>query len=323
MGDSPVTASRAAFLAFIVGLFGPSIAGLSAAPQCSDTLNGACVLRGATMTQQQCARTAESLWVVKDGRGDCIRYYSYGLKHENPIVLVVFHGDLMSQSGSQRSLPAYSDNKPEILRSDMRAVSNRFGVPAIFVARPGVYGSSGNHGERRRQREVDLMNLALDGLRKRHGIENFAMAGQSGGGHIVGAMLAHRSDITCAAMSSGVVAVRARATAHGWSADATGYRDYYDPIDHVDDIDKNPDLKIFVVGDERDANVPFRTQKMYFDKLIKRGLNARLVRAKGSGAEHHGLARCGIGIAAICAQHGNARELTSIVRESKSYCELS
>jgi hypothetical protein len=323
MGASPGAASRAALTTFLVGLFGQSLTALAAPPKCSNTLIGDCVLRGATMTKQQCAQSPESLWVVKGGRGDCIRYYSSGLKDENPIVLIVFHGDLIAQNGSRRTLPAYGDNKPEILRADMRAVSNRFGIPAIFVARPGVYGSSGDHGERRRQREVDLMNLALDELRKRHSIENFAMAGQSGGGHIVGAMLAHRSDIKCAAMSSGVVAVRARATAHGWAADATGYRDYYDPIDHVDNIDKNPDLKIFVVGDERDSNVPFRTQKMYFDKLIKRGLNARLVKAKGRGPEHHGLADCGIGIAGICAKNSNASELTSIVRASKRYCEVS
>jgi pimeloyl-ACP methyl ester carboxylesterase len=323
MGVSPVAASRAGLIAFFVGLFSQSPTGLTAVSKCSNTLNGECLLRGATMTQQQCAQTSDGIWVVKDRRGDCIRYYSHGLKDENPVVLVVFHGDLMAQNGSRRTLHGYSDNKPEILRSDMRAISNRFGVPAIFVARPGVYGSSGDHSERRRKREVDLMNLALDELRKRHNIEKFAMAGQSGGGHIVGAMLANRSDIKCAAMSSGVVAVRARVAAKGWTADATGFRDFYDPIDYVDNISKDPDLKIFVVGDERDSNVPFTTQKMYFDKLIKRGLKARLVKANGSGPEHHGLAHCGIGIAGLCARNGDAAELTHIVRASKPYCQLS
>jgi pimeloyl-ACP methyl ester carboxylesterase len=275
------------------------------------------------MTQQQCAQTSDGIWVVKDSRGDCIRYYSHGLKAENPIVLVVFHGDLMVQNGSRRNLVGYSDNKPEILRSDMRAISTRFGVPAIFVARPGVYGSSGDHSQRRRPREVDLMNLALDEIRKRHNIEKFAMAGQSGGGHIVGAMLANRDDIKCAAMSSGVVAVRARVAAKGWTADATGFRDYYDPIEHVDNITKNPDLTIFVVGDERDSVVPFSTQKLYFDKLKKQGLNARLVKAKGGGPEHHGLARCGIGIAAVCAQNPDSSESTKIIRASKPYCQFS
>jgi hypothetical protein len=166
------------------------------------------------------------------------------------------------------------------------------------------------------------MNLALSELKKRHKIESFALAGQSGGGHLVGAMLANRSDIKCAASASGVVAVRARVAAHGWTADATGYRDYYDPIDHVDAIPKRPDLKIFVVGDEKDSNVPFSTQKMYYDKLIKRGLNARLVSAKGRGPQHHGLAHCGIAIAALCAQNRDATEIINTLRSSKTSCEL-
>jgi hypothetical protein len=309
-------------MALSVGLLSQSFPSLAAESKCSNTLNGACVLRGATMTQQQCAQVPEGLWVVRDGKGDCIRYYSYGLKDENPIVLVFFHGDLMSGNGRSASLAGYTDNSPEVLRSQTRQIAQRFGVPAIFVARPGVYGSSGSHAERRRQREVDLMNLSLGELRKRHKIGNFALAGQSGGGHIVGAMLANRSDIKCAAMSSGVVAVRARANAHGWTADATGYRDFYDPIDHVDKIHKSPDQKIFVVGDEKDSNVPFSTQKMYYEKLMKRGLNAHLVRAKGSGPQHHGLTRCGIAIAGLCAQNGVAADAINIVRASKPYCEI-
>jgi pimeloyl-ACP methyl ester carboxylesterase len=308
MRGSPVAASHAWLTGFLLGLMGQSLTTVAAQPG------------SAAMRQQQCAQASESVWVVKDGRGDCIRYYSSGLKEENAIALVFFHGDIMP--ARRGGLPGASDREQEGLRSRMSEVSHRFGVPAIFVARPGVYGSSGNHGERRRPREVDLMNLALDELRKRHGIEKFALAGQSSGGHLVGAMLANRSDIKCAAMASGVVAVRARATAHGWSADATGYRDFYDPIDHVDEIAESPDLTIFVIGDEKDSNVPFRTQKMYFDKLIKRGLNAHLVRAKGSGRQHHGLAHCGIRIAGLCAQNRDATDTINVVRASKSYCAL-
>jgi pimeloyl-ACP methyl ester carboxylesterase len=278
--------------------------------------------RSAAIGQQRCAQASDSVWVVKDGRGDCIRYYSSGLKEQNPIALVFFHGDLMPRRGGRGGGGGWSNSRPEFLRSQMRAVSNRLDIPVVFVARPGVFGSSGDHAERRRPREVALMDLALDELRKRHGIEKFALAGQSSGGHLVAAMLSNRSDIKCAAMASGVVAVRARAQAHGWSADATGYRDFYDPIDHVNEIAESPDLTIFVVGDEKDSNVPFRTQKMYFDKLIKRGLDAHLVRAKGRGPERHGLSHCGIHIAGLCSQNRDATKTINMVRASKSSCAL-
>jgi hypothetical protein len=310
MRSSPVAASRAWLMPFLLGFLGQGLTSLAAQP------------RGAGMSQQQCAGASESVWIVKDGRGDCIRYYSSGLKEENPIVLVFFHGDLMPKRGGRGGLGGWSDSQPGVLRSHMRQVSHRLDIPVIFVARPGVFGSSGDHAERRRPREVALMNLALDELKKRHNIERFALAGQSSGGHLVGAMLSNRSDIKCAAMASGVVAVRARAVAHGWSADATGYRDFYDPIDHVDEIAERPDLTIFVIGDEKDSNVPFRTQRMYFDKLIKHGLNAHLVRAKGRGRQHHGLAHCGLRIAGLCAQNGDAANAINMLRASKSDCAL-
>jgi pimeloyl-ACP methyl ester carboxylesterase len=297
-------------MAFLVGLSGQSLSSLAAPP------------KNAAMMQQRCARASDSVWVVKKGRGDCIRYFSSGLNEENPIALVFFHGDLMPQRGGRGGHSGWSDSQPEVLRSEMRAVSQRSDIPVIFVARPGVFGSTGDHAERRRPREVELMNLALDEIKKRHNIERFALAGQSSGGHLVGALLSNRNDVKCAAMASGVVAVRARAHAHGWSADATGYRDFYDPIDHVDEIAESPDLTIFVIGDEKDSNVPFRTQKMYFDKLLKRGLDAHLVRAKGNGPEHHGLAHCGIRIAGLCAQNRNASETINMVRASKSSCAL-
>jgi pimeloyl-ACP methyl ester carboxylesterase len=234
----------------------------------------------------------------------------------------MLQGDLMAQAGGSGAIYPHNDNKPDVLRARMQKVSQRFGVPAIFVARPGVYGSSGNHNERRHKREVDLMSRALDELRQRHNIENFALAGHSGGGHLVGAMLANRRDIKCAAMTSAAVAVRARAAAQGRAASATAYRDFYDPIDHVDRIAKSPDLTIFVVGDEKDSIVPFNTQKMYFDKLIKRGLDAHLLRGRGSDPQHHDLEGCGIGIAGLCAQNRNATETLDMVKGSSSYCAL-
>jgi hypothetical protein len=281
------------------------------------------------MTQRQCAASEEAIWIVQDGRGDCIRYFSFGLKDENPTVLIFFPGDvalpgeLTAQNGGSQAIYPDGDNKPELLRARMRRISQRFGLPAIFVARPGVYGSSGNHDrERRGRREVHLMSGALDELKKRHNIGNFALAGHSGGGHIVGAMLAERTDINCAAMASGILAARAHAVARGWRANDPAIRDVYDPIDHVDEISKNSDVKIFMIGDEKDSVVPFRTQKMYFDKLIKRGLNARLVRGQASDPQHHGLEGCGIRIAALCAQNRDPLENSPIFNGSSSYCNF-
>src|SRR5262245_33571731 len=59
-----------------------------------NTLDPKYVKTGATVSEQECAAIGEAVWVMIDGRGDCIRYYGSGLKKgENPTVFVWFHGD--------------------------------------------------------------------------------------------------------------------------------------------------------------------------------------------------------------------------------------
>jgi hypothetical protein len=119
---------------------------------------------------------------------------------------------------------------------------------------------------------------------------------------VVGALLARRQDVECAVLTSAVVAVRARADARRWPADVTGARTFFDPIEHVQEIKAEPALRIFVVGDPRDTNVPFATQALYQEALNSRGLDAYLLKATGRGQEHHDIDRWARRIAIWCAQ---------------------
>ena len=76
----------------------------------------------------------------------------------------------------------------------------------------------------------------------------------------------------------------------------TGYADYYDPIEHVNEIAPNDKRPIFIVGDPRDENVPFSTQEAYYEELKKCGHQAWLIRANGQGKQHHGLSPVGFRI---------------------------
>jgi poly(3-hydroxybutyrate) depolymerase len=130
-----------------------------------------------------------------------------------------------------------------------------------------VYGSSGDHNQRRRLRELLVINTAVDAIKSKHGVKAFVLSGQSGGGHIVGSLLSLRQDIICAVITSGAVAVQQRSLIRGWAGvDATGYSDYFDPIDHVAKISRDPGRRIFIIGDPRDTNVPFETQVAFFNK---------------------------------------------------------
>ena len=292
-----------------------------------DTLDPKYVKTGAMVSERDCSTIEETVWVVVDGHGDCIRYYGSGLKKgENPTVFLWFHGDRVQRQHAKgdffkttaQQVIAYADNRPQVLRAMMAAWVSEFAKPAIFIGRPGVYGSSGNHTHKRQPREVALMDKALDALKSRYSIDSFIVAGQSGGGHVTASLLAQRTDIACAVLTSAPAAVRARNEIKKWPGDATGMTTFYDPIEHVHEIKGHARLRIFVVGDPRDKAVPFRTQQLYFEALKASKLDAYLVPAKGSGQQFHGLGPLGMRMAGWCASGAASKEiLDKVAGESR------
>lgn len=275
-----------------------------------DTFAPAGVLSGSVMTKERCNHEDTSVWVVVDGQGECIRYFHAGLKLQDPIVHVWFDGDRLRHnwsggrpgSGIISSELSYGHPSPEDLQKRANRTYGQFGIPYVRFSRPGVYGSSGDHNQRRRLREVLIVNAALDALKRKYDIKSFALSGQSGGGHIVASMLSMRRDILCGVSTSGNVAVRQRSLIKGWAGiDATGYSDYFDPIEHVDRIPHDPGRRIFIVADPRDTNVPFETQVAFVKKLKEKGHQAWLIETQGSGSEHHDTSRTGFLVTKLCA----------------------
>lgn len=111
-----------------------------------------------------------------------------------------------------------------------------------------------------------------------------------------------RDGIVCAVPTSGVLSVRLRSDHHDWPTDITGYRDYFDPVDHVDLIIKDPRRRIFVVGDPRDLNTPFHTQRAYADAVKAAGHEIRLIKAQASGKSFHSLALTGFKVTQWCLE---------------------
>ena len=152
------------------------------------------------------------------------------------------------------------------------------------------------------------MTAALDAIQSRYRIGRYYLAGQSGGGTITAAMLNMRSDIDCAVISSGVVAVWRRAqllspeSSSGPLKDTTGYTDSYDPVDHVSEIRRSPPPRIFVLADRDDTTVPFESQNYYVQQLVRVGLQPSLVMLAAAGAASHALAHKARPALAWCAQ---------------------
>lgn len=271
-----------------------------------ESFSNAVVAAGKTITRRQCAdlearKTAN--WVEVDGHGECLRYYAAGLKPgSNPIVAAWMHGDIMGsqprQIGHQEGLGVAGMIEQE------RMLSERFGVPFIFLARPGAYGSSGKFWTMRHTpREAALMNAHLDLLKTRYGIGQWSLGGHSAGGTLTAEFLARRTDLQCAVISSGAPAYEAYLKAHDAKARLAKPETWFDPYRSLDRIPRDPARRIFVIGDPRETNVLFRTQRLYFDGLAARGHKAWLVPIeRARPPRFHGLVDFGETATGLCAQ---------------------
>jgi hypothetical protein len=265
------------------------------------------LLSETTSTEAQCRTFNLAVWVTVDGKGDCIRFYAANLRPEgNAKALVFFHGDVLA---GRRILSGYERESPASVQKNVADWSAQAGgLPFLFLGRPGAYGSSGDHSQRRRPREARLMTAALDAIKSRYRIGQYYLAGQSGGGTITAAMLNMRSDVDCAVISSGNVAVwrRIQLLNQGSSSrspkDTTGYTDSYDPVDHVSQIRRSPPPRIFVLADRNDTTVPFESQNHYVQQLVRVGLQPSLVMLAGAGAANHSLSYKARPALAWCAQ---------------------
>jgi dienelactone hydrolase len=118
--------------------------------------------------------------------------------------------------------------------------------------------------------------------------------GQSGGGHLVAALMARRTDIDCAVIASGNTAVAQRNRENGWLADITGHSDFLDPIDHVQDVARHPPTKVIVLTDPQDARVSATVQTAYVEALRAAGVAVDHRFLPGTGKIRHDLQLPGI-----------------------------
>lgn len=254
--------------------------------------------KGVVQDGRACGGHGRVRVAVEDG-GECLRYYAAGLDLHGPAV-VYLHGDdpvrVEAGTGAEAEMA-------RALQAAARRWATALGRPYILLARPGVFGSTGDHAMRRSPREVALVDAALDRIKARHGLKRLVLAGMSGGGHLVAALLPRRADISCAVVTSGVVAVQMRARLRGWPA--TGRADAVDPMDEVGLLarriapGKGP--RVFIVGDPADRNTPFAAQRAYYRALRRHGIEAYIAVADGRGPDDHELTRTAHAVADWCA----------------------
>jgi len=264
--------------------------------------SAAALRSGVKATKAACERVDNAVWASTRGYGEeCLRYWAAGFGGK-PVTraLVFFHGDLLSETGVS---PLYLNASMAKLQRMAEDTARQLDAPYVFFGRPGTYGSSGEHRQRRRLAESMLISAGLDQLKARLQVREWVIAGLSGGGHVTAALLTQRADIVCAVPTSAPSSPRMRWLVRGMTRDDTGYADSYEPTEHLQGVRMHPQLRVFVLGDPNDSNVFWPSQTILADKLKENGVAVEILRGEGTGPRAHALANSARRVAGWC-HHG-------------------
>ncbi|MGK9172011.1 alpha/beta hydrolase [Yokenella regensburgei] len=259
-------------------------------------------------SRQHCPVGDDAVWVTYAGGAACIRYFSAGDMQASPRVLVILKGDRVSLiARPPESIPA---NTVQAQRKQAEAIMRRSGLPTVIIARPGTYGSSGNHYRRRQQEEFLALNAALDAIKARYNIQRIILSGHSGGATAASALLAlGRRDIDCAILASGAWGLLERAERQRQergepsapTLDGTGLAHPWDPLDHIGGIVTDPARLILVIGNPEDTVTPFDLQTRFADALRRQGHQVRLLTRPAVAPAFHNLkGNPGVNAVALC-----------------------
>lgn len=246
--------------------------------------------------QDNCPLNQQALWVNYDGGNACMRYFPGGNLQGAANVLVVLYGD--RDSVMRRDPATIADNTLEAQDRKAQQLAEKTRLPVIILARPGTYGSSGNHAQRRQRAEFLAIDAALTRLREQYGIKKFILSGHSGGATAAAAVMTFgRRDISCAILSSGAYGLLERADRlralrgedSQTNKDLTGLANPYDPLDFVDNITPDPQRHILVIGNLQDRVTPFDLQVKFATALRARGHSVSLIEWPAIAPQFHNL----------------------------------
>jgi hypothetical protein len=259
---------------------------LAAGGAAADIIKKEDMVRGIKTTRAQCEAIPQTLWLNADRQDFCVRYYLSTVGGEGPRPVVFLQGDYFGKLAANNTWTDLGDTT-DVNTEDLMRTADGFSklakTTAIYLARIGVDGTSGNHIYRKTQLELHLMNAALDAIKQRHGFQGFHLAGQSGGSKLVGGLIGMRRDIACAVSGSGPLS----APAKGSLPDPL--RKYFDVAEEIPQIAPNRSLRLFVITDRADSRVPVDQQTPFVDKMRQSGHAIPQYFVEATDDHHHGV----------------------------------
>jgi pimeloyl-ACP methyl ester carboxylesterase len=243
---------------------------------------------GASVTNKDC-RTDNHVWVTDGEAGFCIRFFTNDVAPKDGYAVLFFHGDFVGSDWDRSGMPIrprYSmDIEGPALFRHWHILSQALTkVPLILLSRPGTAGSSGDQGKMKyRAQESRVMSAAIDQIKLRFGLKTVILVGQSGGATLVANILPKRSDVTCAVMASGAIALWHFASDQRFAT--VIWTSWEDPLYAVKKQEKE-DAEIYVLAGEGDTIREPKYQKEYADALIKKGFLAHYLLLHVNGNPH-------------------------------------
>jgi hypothetical protein len=218
------------------------------------------LVRGTFIDRETCKGIPNAVWVdAVDQESVCIRYYYSDHGGHGTTALVFVYGDFVDkQSGGvklMRPCPGYNFT-PSSLNDKASLWSAQYGGPALILACPGALGSSGREAsDQHTKREAEIMSRALDQIKLNHELTGFDVVGQSARGTLAIAMVEKRKDVRCAISAAGALSIIEAERILGFQPDTKYLARVFDPIDHVTEIEKRENLRIFILNDPADSVV--------------------------------------------------------------------
>jgi len=246
-----------------------AIAGLATEPAGAEIIRKEDTLRGITMTREQCAAKPQTLWLNVYGRDFCVRYYISTAGGQGSRPVVILNGDHNGPVDPARWTWADPSKATDLNTDNLVGIADHFSkmtkTTAIYLGRIGVEGTSGTHLSRKTLVELNLMDAALDAIRQRHQFEGFHLFGESGGGRLVFGLAEMRRDVGCLISGSGQIMTRgAIAVRAGDPA-----RTYFDITGKISLLTQNRALRMMVISDPNDQQVPTATQQTPMVKALR------------------------------------------------------
>jgi hypothetical protein len=334
--DSTLRATARLFAAlFCTALLCGALAVAAATGTGADIIKKDDMLRGITTTRAQCAATARTIWLAVDGQDFCVRYYLSTAGGEGTRPVVFLQGDHFGTVNTKtwQWVPpdkdknigvTYDPSDRDIDTADLMKLADSFSrlakTTAIYLARIGVDGTSGNHVFRKTLIEQHLINAALDAIKQAHGFDGFHLAGQSGGSVLLTALAGQRRDIGCAVAGSGRLG----------ESHETGSRDPahtpIDPLRAIPAIAQNRALRFMVVTDPADRNAPVKQQTAFVDKLRHAGRDVPQYFVAATDNYHHGVTTYAELVVAGCVLGRSDAEIATVAaivaKRNAAYNEL-